>query len=134
MSIKEITDRHKETVRYLDNAKEILRTRTGKKDNLYQDAKYVRMACGIAYIAVLLALDTHLESKGKGVKTKKSNNVNVDDYRRALRDDRKMLNDFNDVWDNLHCAGYYNGNLKSRVIAEGMEAADAIIKATQPSG
>ena len=132
MSTQEIADQYKEALRYMDNAKEILRTKAAKKDGAYQDAKYVRMACGTAYNAVLIALDAYLEMRGKKIHDK-SNNVNVSDYRRALKDDKKMLNYYNDAWDNLHCAGYYNGTLRFKTIAQGMEAADAIINAIRPA-
>jgi len=132
VSTQEIADQYKEALRYMDNAKEILRTKAAKKDGAYQDAKYVRMACGTAYNAVLIALDAYFEKKGKKIHGK-SNNVNADDYRRALNDDRKMLNHYNDTWTNLHCAGYYKGTLSFKVIAQGMEAADAIINAIRPA-
>ena len=45
-----------EAIRYMENAKETLK-KAGKEDDLYQDDKYVKTACGIAYCAVLKALD-----------------------------------------------------------------------------
>ncbi|MCL6102727.1 MAG: DUF5618 family protein, partial [Bacteroidetes bacterium] len=47
---------YKEAIRYMDNAKETLK-KAGKEDDLYQDSKYVKTASGIAYNAVLKALD-----------------------------------------------------------------------------
>jgi len=132
VSTQEIANQYKEALRYMDNAKEILRTKAAKKDGAYQDAKYVRMACGTAYNAVLIALNAYLKMKGKKIHGK-PNNVNADDYRRALKDDKKMLNHYNDTWTDLHCAGYYNGNLSFKVIARGMKAADAIINAIRPA-
>ncbi len=46
---------------------------------------------------------------------------------------KKCLNYYNDAWDNLHFAGYYNGTLRFKTIAQGMEAADAIINAIRPA-
>ena len=132
MDAQKIADQYKEALRYMDNAKEILRTKAVKKDGAYQDAKYVRMACGTAYNAVLIALDAYFEKKGKKIHGK-PNNVNADDYRRALKDDKKMLNYYNDTWYNLHCAGYYKGTLSFKTIAAGMKSADAIINAIRPA-
>ena len=44
-----------EAMRYIDNAKEILREKAKKEDGLYQDKKYVKMAGHTAYSGVLLA-------------------------------------------------------------------------------
>lgn len=58
----------------------------------------------------------------------------MDDYRQALSNDRKMLNYFNDTWEALHCAGYYNGHLGVKIIRAGMESADIIINSIRPEG
>ena len=68
MSTKEKEMRFREAVRYMDNATDILRTKAKKKDRYYQDEKHVRMACATAYNAVLLAVETYLEMKGKVIK------------------------------------------------------------------
>jgi len=105
MNIKKITAWHKEVIRYMENAKDILRTKAKKRDDFYQcqDAPHVSTACGTAYKAVLFALDAYLELKGKPIKVK-NNRKNADDYRRALSDDRKMLNYYNVTWEALHCS------------------------------
>ena len=46
-----------EAMRYIDNAKDILRHKAQKEDGYYQDKKYVKMAGHTAYLGVLLALD-----------------------------------------------------------------------------
>ena len=49
----------KEALRYLENAKAILRT-APLQDNTYTDDKPVKEACGTAYLAVLKAIDEYL--------------------------------------------------------------------------
>jgi len=53
----------KEALRYLNNAKEILKA-APIEDNTYTDIKPVQEACGTAYRAVLKAIDEYLISKG----------------------------------------------------------------------
>jgi len=61
-----------EAMRYMDNAEETLK-RAGKQDNgRYKDEKYVRSACGIAYLGVLAALDAWLTLKGIEIPKKNS--------------------------------------------------------------
>jgi hypothetical protein len=49
----------KESLRYLNNAKEILKS-APIEDSTYMDIKPVREACGTACLAVLMAIDEHL--------------------------------------------------------------------------
>src|SRR6218665_3274921 len=114
METKDIVEQYNEIMRYMENAREILSTKAKKKDGYYQDAKYVKMACGTAYSAVLMALDAHLGTKVKTHKPK--------------------INHFNNTWDSLHCAGYYNGNLSVKMLQVGFDSANAIIKAIRPTG
>lgn len=51
-----------EANRYIENAKEILRT-VAIEDNRYQNDKYVRTAAGIAYLAPLKAIDGYYLGK-----------------------------------------------------------------------
>ena len=53
----------KEAIRYLNNAKEILKA-IPIEDNTYADVKPVQEACGTAYLAVLKAIDEYLIKKG----------------------------------------------------------------------
>ena len=46
----------KEALRYLNNAREILKA-VPIEDNTYADVKAVQEACGTAYLAVLKAID-----------------------------------------------------------------------------
>ena len=51
-----------EAVRYMYNAKETLQ-KAKKDEKHYIDKKYVRTACGTAYLGVLIALDAWLKIK-----------------------------------------------------------------------
>ena len=53
----------KEAIRYLQNAKETL-SKSPIENNRYVDKKYVKSACGIAYLGVLTAIDEYLIGKG----------------------------------------------------------------------
>src|SRR6218665_4053262 len=110
MSTKEIADQYKEALRYMDNAKEILSAKAGKEGKYYhyEDVKYVKKACKVAYKAVLIAINAYLEMKGKTINGK-PDLVNLNDYRRALNDDTEMFNDYNNARSTLYCAGG-NGN------------------------
>ncbi len=134
MSIKERENRYREALRYLDNASVMLRTKANKKDNYYQDAKYVRTASGTAYNGVLLALDTYLRVKGKPIEKKKGSRINVDHYRERLAAlDKKLLAKFNTTYNVLHLNGYYEGETSYGVINEGMKAAEEIVEQTKPT-
>ncbi len=102
----------KEPLRYVANAKELL-NRSPIEDNRYADDKYVKSACGVAYLGVLKAIEEHLLRKGL---TKKELPKKVEEYRKALQKyvsvhNGKLLKQFDDVYDELHIAGYYRGNL-----------------------
>jgi len=100
----------KESLRYLQNAKEIL-AKTPVEDNEYTDIKPVREAFGIAYLAVLEAINEALLKKGLN---KKELPKSVDEYRKVLRryfaiHNGKLMRSFESLYDTLHIAGYYRG-------------------------
>jgi len=102
----------KEALRYLNNAKEILKS-VPVENGTYIDIKPVREACGIAYLAILIAIDEYLLRRGV---SKKELPRSVDAYRRALQKylavhDGKLLREFEALYEALHIAGYYRGNL-----------------------
>lgn len=135
MSTKERQNRYREAVRYIHNASEILRTKANKKDKYYQDNKYVRMACRTAYSGVLLAVDTYLEMKGKGLEKKKGSRKKVEDYTNRLsKIDKKMLKMFNTSYEVLHLFGYYEGETNYAVIKAGIDSAVDIINQIKPTG
>jgi len=115
-----------EALQYLENAKEIL-GKSSIEDNLYTDEKYIKSAFGMAYLGVLRAIDEYLLDKGL---TKKELPKKVEEYEKALRKylsvrNGKLLNQFNALYDELHIAGYYRGNLLH------VEAVKAIFKAAK---
>ena len=102
----------KEAQRYLSNAKETL-AKSPIVGNRYADVKYVKSACGIAYLSVLKAIDDYLVKSGV---PEKDLPKKVEEYRKALRKhvspyNGKLLDEFNDIYDELHVAGYYRGML-----------------------
>ncbi len=135
MSTQEKEMRYREAVRYMENAVDILKTKARKKDRYYEDLKYVRMACGTAYNAVLLALDSFLEIKGKPIQKKKRSQINVKDYQKSLAEiDKKILNEFTTAYRILHIEGYYQGENNYAVIKGGMDSAAQIINKIRPQG
>jgi len=100
----------KESLRYLQNAKEIL-AKTPVEDNEYTDIKPVREAFGTAYLAMLEAINEALLKKGLN---KKELPKSVDEYRKVLKryfaiHNGKLMRSFESLYDTLHIAGYYRG-------------------------
>ena len=58
----------KEALRYVQNAKEILK-KAPIEDGRYADVKYVQEACGTAYLAIIKAIDGYLMNKGLSKKS-----------------------------------------------------------------
>ena len=120
----------KESLRYLNNAKEILR-RTPIEDNIYADIKPVQEACSTAYLAVLKAIDEYLLKKGL---TKKELPQSIDAYRNALKKhlavhNGKLTKEFEVLYDELHIAGYYRGlHLNANIIKEIFKLARIFIE------
>lgn len=119
----------REAVRYLENAKEIL-GKSPIEDNRYADVKYVKTACGVAYLDVLEAINEVLLKKGV---SKKELPKKVEEYRKALQKyvsvhNGKLLREFDDIYDELHIAGYYRGNLHTvTVVKEILKTANNFI-------
>ncbi len=105
--------------RYLANAKETL-AKAGIQDNRYIDVKYVKSACGIAYLGVLKAIDEYLVRHGV---SKNELPKKVEEYQKSLKKysihNGKLLVQFNDLYDELHIAGYYRGLLHSTSAVKG---------------
>ncbi len=116
----------KEALRYLQNAREILK-KALIEDGRYADVKYVQEACSTAYLAVLKAIDEYLLNKGL---SKKELPKSVDAYRKVLQKylaihDGKLLREFDDIYDQLHIAGYYRGLLHD------VDAVKAVLKSAR---
>jgi Domain of unknown function (DUF5618) len=110
-----------EALRYITNAKDILREKAKKEDGYYQDKKYVRMAGHTAYLGVLVALDELLGKKKKGRKS-------VEWYQSELsKIDRKVTLSFATAYQLLHLDMSYDGTQNAKVANLGFEEAEYII-------
>ena len=120
----------KEAARYLENAKEILGKSPTENDQ-YLDDKYVKSACGVAYLGVLRAIDQFLLSRGV---SKKELPKKVDEYRKAIQKhtsahNGKLMRQFENIYDELHIGGYYRGVLHSvPVVKAALKTAENFIK------
>ena len=120
----------KEALRYLNNAKETLKS-APVEDGTYIDIKPVREACGTAYLAVLTAIDEYLISIG--IEQDKLP-TSVDGYRKALQKylsvhDGKLLRSFEALYNELHIAGHYRGLLRQvNVVKEVLKFARTFIE------
>ena len=120
----------KEALRYLNNAKEIL-AKSPIENNLYIDEKYVKSACGVAYLAVLKAIDESLLKKGL---SRKELPKKVEECQKALQKyasvhNGSLIREFGALYDELHIAGYYRGNLKhADTVKSVLKAAKAFIE------
>ncbi|MDR0868819.1 MAG: DUF5618 family protein [Planctomycetota bacterium] len=119
-----------EARRYMNNAEAVLE-KTARDGKFYADAKYVRMASGTAYLAVLLAFDAYLQLKGVALPKKKR--LSIDFYQNYLgKLNGKLLDLLNNAYDTLHLAGYYDGNKSAKVIRDGFDTAYEIIETIKP--
>ena len=120
----------KEALRYLQNAKEILR-KAPIEEGRYADIKHVQEACGTAYLAVLKAIDEYLINKGL---SKKELPKSVDGYRGAMQKylavrDGKLVREFERLYEELHIAGYYRGLLGHvNIVKDALKAAKEFIE------
>jgi len=120
----------KEALRYLNNAKEILKA-IPVEDNMYTDVKPVREAFATAYLAILEAVNEYLMKKGL---TKKELPKSVDAYRKALQKhiavhNGKLMREFEMLYDALHIAGYYRGLIYNvDAVKDYLKAAKAFIE------
>jgi len=121
-----------EAIRYMDNAKETLKRAEKRDDGLYKDEKYVRSACGIAYLGVLVALDAWLTLKGVRVPNKRKHPT-IDFYEYALAKlDKKMLDYLHSAYLALHVNGYYRKDKSIKTIESGFDFAYIIIDKIKP--
>lgn len=119
-----------ESRRYLENAWEILKN-APVQEGIYTDVKYVKTACGVAYLGVLEAINDYLMSRGF---LKKKLPKSVEAYREALRKylspyDGRLLQMFESIYEELHISGYYRGGLRSVKAVQGaLETAERFIQ------
>ncbi len=119
----------REAIRYLENAKEILK-KVPIEDNTYTDIKPVQEACGTVYLAILKALDEYLISRGVDPKELPQS---VEGYREMIRKhlsvhDGKLTREFEKLYKALHIAGYYRGLLEDvNMVKDAFKAAKSFI-------
>ncbi|MDR2591603.1 MAG: DUF5618 family protein [Chitinispirillales bacterium] len=127
-----LSKEYAEAMRYMDNAKETLKRAVKQDDGRYKDEKYVRSACGIAYLGVLAALDAWLTLKGVEI-PKKRKHTNINFYLSNVgRLDMKMLGHLNDAYNALHLDGYYRKVRNIKIIEGGFDEAYYIIEKIKP--
>lgn len=102
----------KEAMRYLENTKELL-GKSPVEGSYYIDKKYVKSACGVAYLGVLEAINEYLMARGV---SNKELPKKVEEYEKALKKyasahNGKLAKEFDFLYDELHIAGYYRGML-----------------------
>lgn len=128
----------KEANRYVANAKGLLQDKAKRVNGVYADKKYVKMAGHTAYCGVLFALDQLIDPTdhvqlGSKTSTNKSTTKrarkSVDSYRAFLtKYDKKMLAEFNNLYDILHLTLGYDGNTDAGIAKRGMEMAKEFIE------
>lgn len=111
----------KEANRYIVNAKSLLAEKANRINGHYMDVKYVKMAGHTACGGVLYALD-RLATKKKGRKSVEFYQLFLSNY------DKKLLTDFNNLYDILHLSMGYDGNNDVRVSKLGIEMAKEFIE------
>lgn len=120
----------KESLRYLNNAKEIL-SKTPIEGNIYADIKPVQEACGTAYLSVLKAIDEYLINKGI---SEKELPQSIEGYREMIKKhlsihNGKLTREFEMLYKELHIAGYYRGlHEDANIIKEIFKAARTFIR------
>lgn len=106
---KSSSDYAEEAVRYYRNAREILRS-VAIRDNRYTDTKYVREACGTAYLAVLAAARSFLLSQGVPFhKLPESYDAYGQALARFSARNGKTKSEFAEAYAALHLDGYCRG-------------------------
>ncbi|MBI4713401.1 MAG: DUF5618 family protein [Planctomycetes bacterium] len=119
----------KEAIRYLHNAREILK-KAPREGRFYTDVKPVREACSTAYLSILEAINEYLLNRGL---SRKELPKSVEAYQKALHKyigvhNGNLFKEFNMLYDELHIAGYYRGWLHEvAVIKEILDTARQFI-------
>jgi len=127
-----LSKQHAEAVRYMENAKETLKKAEKQDNRFYKDEKYVKSACGIAHLGVLVALDAWLELK-EVPKPKKKQRKSIGYYTDNIaKIDNKILSILQAEYDIVHLSGYYDGLKSIKVIEEGFNFAYEIIDKIKP--
>jgi len=117
-------------LRYMENARETLK-RSPTEGNTYLDIKYVKSACGTAYLGVLRAIDEYLLKRGLNEWQLPQS---IEGYRDAVKRhlsvrNGKLAREFEMLYKALHMAGYYRGLLQNtEMVKDALRAAEDFIK------
>lgn len=128
-----MTKGKRESLRYLENAKELL-MKSPIEDDTYTDIKCVQEGCATAYLAVLKAIDEYLIRKGVDTRDLPQS---VDAYREMLRKylsvhNGRLTREFEKLYKLLHIAGYYRGLLDDvNVVKDAFKVAKKFIEKIQ---
>lgn len=120
----------KEALRYLNNARELLK-KAPIEGKFYVDKKPVREAFGTAYLAILEAINEVLIKKGF---TEKELPKSVDEYRKILKKyfavhNGKLMKEFELLYESLHIHGYYRGAIfNTHAVKDYLSAAKSFIE------
>ena len=123
------TNQYLEAMRYIENANDDLKL-AGRDGKFYDDEKYVKSACGIAYSGALYAIDFLFDVKKI---PKNRRRKSIDYYQKELSNiDKKLLKHLNSAYHILHLDGYYDGVGDIKSIESGFESAVSIINSIKP--
>lgn len=126
MQANKVEESYQEALRYIDNAKQILREKALKRNHFYTDAKYVKMASHIAYTGVLLALKIKVKSTNfPPPKNERWDYYYFVDFLRSKNN--TILKYLNEVYNILHLYGGYDGGCHYKTIQTGLDLAIKII-------
>lgn len=116
-----------EARRYLQNAKQTLR-KVPVKYGLYTDAKYVREASGIAYLATLKAIDSYLISKGWRNDELPSSIEGYWKAKKSIPHNGEFTTHLTRAYQLLHRNDYYEGTTAEETIKGGIYSVEQIIR------
>lgn len=123
---EKLSNPYEEAYRYINNAKQILKDNSGKKDGEYANIKCVQTAAETAYEGVLLAINEYLFRKEGSTFVKPKS---IEEYRtRTAKQNNKLLSLLNEAYANLYISLYYHGIPSVRVMNNGLQTASDIIK------
>lgn len=110
-----------QALRFFNNAKETLK-KSPVEYALFKDTKYVAEACGMCYLAVVRAIESHLLRKGVSHKNLPDDAGKI---RKILKGhtngNGKILSAYNTVYETIHVLAYYqdySGELNIRTAFE----------------
>lgn len=118
-----------EAKRYLTDAKKNL-SKIPLQFGSYTDPKLVSEAAGIAYLAALKAIDGYLVTKRNLSEDQLPDSIAG--YREAIRNhvplDGKLSTALHLAYQNLHILAYYRGGTGKKMLDEGIENVQRIIR------